>query len=59
MRRILLTFGLALAAVAPPARAEVGQKPPELAAVKWYNSPPLTWEQLQGKAVMVEVFRTW
>jgi hypothetical protein len=59
MRSILLTFGLALAAIASPARAQVGQKPPELEAVKWYNTPALTWDQLQGKAVMIEVFRTW
>lgn len=59
MRRILLTVGLALAALVTPAPAQVGSKPPELEAVKWYNSPALTWEQLQGKAVMLEVFRTW
>ena len=56
--------GVALAAsvTAPPAFANdsaVGTTPPELEAVKWYNTMPLTFEQLQGRAVLVEVFRTW
>ncbi len=37
----------------------VGSTPPEIEAVRWYNTMPLTFEQLQGRAVLVEVFRTW
>ena len=36
-----------------------GAQMPEFKAVKWYNTPPLALEQLQGKAILVEVFRTW
>ena len=39
--------------------AQVGSPLPEIKAVKWYNTPPLTNEDLHGKAVLVEVFRTW
>ena len=59
MRRLLPALGLAALALVAPARAEVGKPPPELDAVKWYNSPPLVLGDLQGKAVMIEVFRTW
>ena len=38
---------------------EIGAEVPEIQAVKWYNSPPLTMEDLRGQAVLVEVFRTW
>lgn len=59
------SLGIALLAVggvalAPPAEAQnVGAAPPVIEAVKWYNTPPLALENLQGKAVLVEVFRTW
>jgi hypothetical protein len=56
--RTLLVSGV-LAAVAASASAQVGETPPALDAVKWYNTPPLALEQLQGKAVLIEVFRTW
>lgn len=32
---------------------------PDFNAVEWWNSIPLTLEQLRGRAVFVEVFRTW
>ena len=38
---------------------ELGAEAPELKAVKWYNTPPLTMAALRGQAVLVEVFRTW
>jgi len=50
---------LAVTFLASLATAQVGQKPPELDAVKWYNTPPLALEQLEGKAILIEVFRTW
>ena len=59
MRSLLVSLGLAALVLAAPARAEVGQKPPELVAKKWYHSPPLALGDLQGKAVLIEVFRTW
>lgn len=56
-----LILGLALAAWPALARAQdpVGQVPPEFKATKWYNTAPLTLEDLKGKAVLLQVFRTW
>lgn len=56
-----LILGLALAALSSTARAEdpVGQVPPEFKATKWYNTAPLSLEDLKGKAVLLQVFRTW
>lgn len=60
MRRPFLGLAALALALAPTTSAQnVGQKPPELDAVKWYNTPPLTLDRLAGKAVLVEVFRTW
>lgn len=50
---------LGLAALSPAAVGQAGQRAPEFDAVRWYNSPPLTMEGLAGKAVLIEVFRTW
>ena len=58
MRRILMAAA-ATVAMTWSAGAQVGETPPEIQAVKWYNTPPLALEQMQGKAVLVEVFRTW
>ena len=58
MRKPLVSLAV-LAIAAGAANAQVGEAPPEFDAAKWYNTPPLLLENLQGKAVMVEVFRTW
>ena len=50
---------LGLAALTAPALGQAGQRAPELEGVRWYNSPPLSLDKLAGKAVLVEVFRTW
>jgi len=57
--RKLLMVAAATVALTWTASAQVGETPPELGAVKWYNAPPLALEQMQGKAILVEVFRTW
>jgi hypothetical protein len=49
---------LALLALSATASAQVGQQA-KLDVVEWYNSPPISAEQLRGHTVMVEVFRTW
>jgi hypothetical protein len=61
MKRVLCSLALlAVAVSAPPAMAQkVGSVPPELKAVKWYNSPALSLEDLRERAVLIEVFRTW
>ena len=56
MKRHLAT--LAVLALCATANAQVGQKA-NLDVVQWYNSPPISAEQLHGHTVMVEVFRTW
>ena len=53
-----LFAALALVAGATTANAQVGQKA-TIDAVQWMNSPPISAELLQGKTVLVEVFRTW
>jgi len=50
---------LFLAAAAATAEAQVGEKAPALDVVQWYNSPPISAELLQGRTVLIEVFRTW
>lgn len=46
-----------------PAHAQessaVGQTPPEFDAKKWYNTAPISLEDLKGKAVHLVIFRTW
>lgn len=64
MRTLLISSLLgacALFASAPSASAQrVGSPAPEFATTgKWFKSPPLTMEQLRGKAVLIVVFRTW
>jgi hypothetical protein len=49
---------LALLVLSGSAGAQVGQQA-KLDVVEWYNSPPISAEQLRGHTVMVEVFRTW
>lgn len=61
MRTSIFSMILFVGALAAPlsAQAKIGSPPPELDAVKWYNSPPMTLAELKGKTVFVDVFRTW
>ncbi len=59
MLKPLTALVVATTALASTARAQIGLTPPALDAVKWYNTPPLALDQLHGKAVLIEVFRTW
>ncbi|MHC4823404.1 MAG: hypothetical protein ACYTEP_05220 [Planctomycetota bacterium] len=54
---IFASGALALAAAAPAA-AQSGTMP-DLTGATWLNSPPLSAEDFEGRAVLVEVFRTW
>ncbi len=38
---------------------QVGEKAPAMDVLKWYNTPPIAAEKMLGRAVLVEVFRTW
>lgn len=51
---MVLSSLLLTAALAVPA-AEV----PDFQADLWWNSIPLTVEQLRGRTIFVESFRTW
>ena len=56
----LLVAGATLAlASTSPAAAQASGTMPDFTDAKWYNTPPLTVEDLEGHAVLVEVFRTW
>ena len=56
---LLASATIALAWSGPaPAQAASGIMP-EFTGATWFNTPPLTTEDLEGRAVLVEVFRTW
>ncbi len=57
MKRKLVALALVLTGAL--AHAQVGEKLPKLEVEQWYNSPPIAQEQLGGRAVLIEVFRTW
>ena len=59
MCKLVTSLAVAAMAFVSSANAQVEGGPPEFDAVKWYNTPPLALKQLLGKAVMIEVFRTW
>ena len=55
-----VTCLMSVALLAAPSSAQtIGAPLPELDVSKWYNIPELTPEDLRGKAVLFEVFRTW
>lgn len=42
--------------------AAEGKAPPELKAEKWMNTPggkPLTWKEMRGKVVLVDLWAYW
>jgi len=55
-----LLVGAALTlVVSSPAAAQASGTMPSFEGATWYNTPALSMEDLEGRAVMVEVFRTW
>lgn len=61
MLKVFASLSIALAALAVPAKAQggIGTPPPEFKATKWYNTAPISLEDLKGKTVHLVVFRTW
>ena len=61
MFKIFMGLGLAFLALAAPANAQaaIGKAPPEFKGTKWYNTAPISLDDLKGKAVLIQVFRTW
>jgi hypothetical protein len=57
--RLLLPLVLAGLALGAAATIQSGRDAPEFDGKKWYNTAPLTLEDLKGKAVHIVVFRTW
>ena len=55
--KMLVGLLVAAAAVAMPSRAP--DKAPEFKAIKWYNTAAIGLDDLAGKAVLIQVFRTW
>jgi hypothetical protein len=52
--------GVSLALALSGAADGTTPKPaPEFKPDKWYNSVPITLDDLKGKAVLIQVFRTW
>jgi hypothetical protein len=51
-----VSLALALSGVA---ESTADKTPPEFAPDKWYNTAPLKLDDLKGKAVLIQVFRTW
>ncbi|HEX8324723.1 MAG TPA: TlpA disulfide reductase family protein [Tepidisphaeraceae bacterium] len=39
--------------------AALAKPPPAFGDGRWHNSPPLTWEALRGKVVLVDCFADW
>jgi hypothetical protein len=57
--RLLLASALAAAGASAAALKAGGDPMPAFDAVRWYNTPALTNADLEGKAVLIDVFRTW
>ena len=54
----LASAALTLAAASPTAAQEPGTMP-SFEGATWFNTPALSMGDMEGRAVMVEVFRTW
>jgi len=65
MRPILWAATLVLSLPAPWAsagddvRATLGDPTPNFAGKQWYNHPDATMAALEGKVVLMEIWRTW
>ena len=63
MMKVFVVLSLALAGFAQPRPSAdeipIGKAPPEFKADKWYNTAPLSLDDLKGKTVLIQVFRTW
>lgn len=55
----LAAAALAVPLLLPEPVPQIGAPMPEFDAVRWYNSVPLLAADLENKAVLIEVFRTW
>ena len=56
---LLATAAFAAVTAGPVTAQEASGTMPEFTGATWYNTPPLTTEDLEDRAILVEVFRTW
>jgi hypothetical protein len=54
----LASATMALAATDAAYAQESGTMP-EFTEATWLNTPPLSTQDMEGRAILVEVFRTW
>ncbi len=54
----LASATMTLAATDAASAQESGTMP-EFNGATWFNTPPLSTQDMEGRAVLVEVFRTW
>jgi hypothetical protein len=59
MRNALALVVLTAPFAAPLPAQSLGSPAPKIEAVRWYNTPGFEIDDLKGKAVLVDVFRTW
>jgi hypothetical protein len=57
--RLAIASALVAACASSAGAQNLGGPLPAFEAVRWYNTPPLSAEDLLGKAVLIDVFRTW
>ena len=57
--RLFLASVIAATCAAAASAQNTGEPMPSLEAKRWYNTPALTPADLEGKAVLIDVFRTW
>jgi hypothetical protein len=56
---LVATAALAVVTTAPASAQTASGTMPELTGATWFNTPPLTNEDLGDRAILFEVFRTW
>jgi len=57
--RLPMALALVAACASTASAQNLGEPMPAFDAVRWYNTPALSAEDLNGKAVLIDVFRTW
>ena len=56
---LVASAALAIVTAAPATAQGASGTMPELEGATWYNTPPLTTADLEDRAILLEVFRTW
>lgn len=59
MKTITLLVASAALAFTGSANAQGSGTMPDFTDATWFNTPPISAQDMEGHAVLVEVFRTW